>query len=475
MDRCFDESIPEIDVTDDRQPRGVSAAVVEDRPPAFTDEALALRFAERHEPDLRYVAAWGRWLHCDGQRWRFDDTLLAFDLARKVCREAAAVCDNAKIANILASAKTVAAVERLAKADRRLAATIDQWDTDVWVLNTPGGVLDLRTGRTRPHRRDDYLTKMTAVAPGGDCPVWRAHLLRIMNGDVDLVAYLQRVFGYALTGNTREHALFFGFGTGANGKTVTVSTTAGVMADYHRTASVETFTASSSDRHPTELAGLRGARLVTASETEQGRRWAESRIKTLTGGERVEARFMRQDFFEFQPQLKLLICGNHKPGLTAVDEAIRRRFHLIPFTVTIPSEERDETLPERLKAEWSGILAWMMEGCLAWQRDGLKPPSAVLSATAAYLEGEDLFGQWLADECDAEPGNAWKWEAVGQLFDSWSTYATRAGEKPGSKKAFSQAMQNRGFASSEQGHAKVRAFTGIRLKPRADHAFDGHD
>src|SRR5215204_525345 len=430
MDRCFDESIPEIDLTDDRQPRGVSAAVVEDRPPAFTDEALALRFAERHEPDLRYVAAWGRWLHCDGQRWRFDDTLLAFDLARKVCREAAAVCDNAKIANILASAKTVAAVERLAKADRRLAATIDQWDADVWVLNTPGGVLDLRTGRTRPHRRDDYLTKMTAVAPGGDCPVWRAHLLRIMNGDVDLVAYLQRVFGYALTGNTREHALFFGFGTGANGKTVTVSTTAGVMADYHRTASVE----------------------------------------TLTGGERVEARFMRQDFFEFQPQLKLLICGNHKPGLTAVDEAIRRRFHLIPFTVTIPSEERDETLPERLKAEWSGILAWMMEGCLAWQRDGLKPPAAVLSATAAYLEGEDLFGQWLADECDAEPGNAWKWEAVGQLFDSWSTYATRAGEKPGSKKAFSQAMQNRGLASSEQGHAKVRAFTGIRLKPRADHA-----
>jgi putative DNA primase/helicase len=464
MHEHLDDIIPEVDISDDREPWAASVVIVDDRPPAFTDEALALRFAERHEADLRYVAAWGRWLHCDGQRWRFDDTLLAFDLARKVCREAAAECNKDKIASILASAKTVAAVERLAKADRRLAATIDQWDADLWVLNTPGGVLNLRTGRIRPHRRDDYVTKITAVAPSGDCPVWQAHLLRIMNGDRELVAYLQRVSGYFLTGSTREHALFFGFGTGANGKTVTVGSIAGVLADYHRTASVETFTASASDRHPTELAGLRGARLVTASETEQGRKWAESRIKMLTGGEKVEARFMRQDFFEFQPQLKLLICGNHKPGLNAVDEAIRRRFHLIPFTVTIPTDERDETLPERLKTEWPGILAWMVEGCLAWQRGGLKPPAAVLSATAAYLEGEDLFGQWLADDYDVDHGNSWKWEAVGQLFDSWTTYATRAGEKPGSKKAFSQAMQNRGFASSEQGHAKVRAFTGLRLK-----------
>jgi len=124
------------------------------------------------------------------------------------------------------------------------------------VLNTPGGVLNLRTGRIRPHRRDDYVTKITAVAPSGDCPVWRAHLLRIMNGDGELVAYLQQVFGYALTGSTREHALFFGFGTGANGKTVTVGTIAGVLADYHRTASVETFTASASDRHPDRACGL---------------------------------------------------------------------------------------------------------------------------------------------------------------------------------------------------------------------------
>jgi putative DNA primase/helicase len=357
----------------------------EPRPPAFTDEALALRFAEEHEADLRYVAPWGRWFHFDGSRWRPDDTLLAFDLARRVCRRAAAECNKPKVAKLIASAKTTAAVERLAKADRRLAATIDQWDADPWLLNTPGGVVELRTGRMRPHRRENYLTKITAAAPGGAWPVWRAHLLRIMAGDAEMVAYLQRVFGYSLTGSTREHALFFGFGVGANGKTVTISTVAGVLGDYHRAASVETFTASSNDRHPTELAGLRGARLVTASETEQGRRWAESRIKMLTGGERVEARFMRQDFFEFTPQLKLWISGNHKPGLNAVDEAIRRRFHMAPFTVTIPASERDETLTDRLQAEWPGILDWMIEGCLAWQRDGLSPPAAVRCATDAYL------------------------------------------------------------------------------------------
>ncbi len=446
----------------------VTRDLEESRPPAFTDEALALRFAERHELDLRYVDAWGRWLRYDGRRWEFDDTLLAFDLAREVCREAAAGCDIKRLRHILASAKTVAAVERLAKADRRLAATVDQWDADPWLLNTPHGTLDLRTGHLGPHERHDYLTKITSVSPGGGCPVWLAHLLRIMDGNSDLVAYLQRVFGYALTGSTREHALFFGYGTGANGKGVTISTIGGVLGDYHRTAAMETFTVSNNDRHPTELAGLRGARLVSSNETERARQWAESRIKTLTGGDRVAARFMRQDFFEFQPQMKLFIFGNHKPGLTSVDEAIRRRLHLIPFTVTIPTEERDKDLPERLREEWSGILAWMVEGCLVWQRDGLNPPAAVREATAAYLENEDLFVQWLAEACEVDVGNSHKWEPIGVLYESWRASAEKAGEKAGSKKAFSETMQGRGFVACQRGHAKTRCLEGLRLRPVPD-------
>jgi putative DNA primase/helicase len=341
------------------------------RPPAFTDEALALRFAELRQDDLRYVASWSRWLHWSGSQWLMDETLLAFDMARAVCREAAAECNDSKTAAVLASARTVASVERLARCDRRLAATVNQWDTDIWLLNTPDGTIDLRVGVMQPHNPMDYITRTTAISPCGDCPMWIAFLNQVTAGDMDLQRFLQRVFGYGLTGDTSAHALFFLFGTGANGKSVTVDTVAGILDGYHKAAAIETFTASNSERHPTDLAGLRGARLVPAVETEEGRRWAESRIKALTGGDKIAARFMRQDFFEFQPHFKLVIAGNHKPGLRSVDEAIRRRFHLLPFTVTIPPAARDPHLREKLRREWPGILAWMIEGCLEWQRTGL--------------------------------------------------------------------------------------------------------
>jgi putative DNA primase/helicase len=244
---------------------------------------------------------------------------------------------------------------------------------------------------------------------------------------------VKRVAGYGLTGVTREHALFFGYGTGANGKSVLVNTLAGILGEYYKAAPIETFTASNTDRHPTELAGLRGARLVTAVETEEGRRWAESRIKTLTGGDKVSARFMRQDFFEYVPQFKLLIAGNHKPGLRSVDEAIRRRFHLIPFAVTIPPGERDETLTERLRKEWPGVLAWMIDGCAEWLEQGLSPPEAVASATAVYLEAQDATAAWIEETCQAD-ANAW--ESRTRLFESWKEWASAAGEYVGSRPRF---------------------------------------
>src|SRR5215472_9579086 len=277
----------------------------------------------------------------NGKCWTEDETLRAFNLARAICRSAASKCNKGKTATMLASAKTVAAIERLARADRRLAATVDQWDADPWLLNTPDGTINLRTGERYQSRASDHITQSTAVAPSGGCPLWLKFLARVTNGDRALQDYIQRLLGYALTGLTIEHALFFLYGTGANGKSVLMSTVAGILGSYHQTAPIETFTASTTDRHPTELAGLRAARLVTAVETEEGRRWAESKIKMLTGGDKISARFMRQDFFEFTPQFKLVIAGNHKPGLRSVDEAIRRRFNLIPFVVTIPPNERD--------------------------------------------------------------------------------------------------------------------------------------
>jgi len=183
-----------------------------------TEEGLALAYATRHAGDLRYVASWGRWLKWDGGRWHFEDTLAAFDFARAICRETAAQCNKASESRRLLDARTVAAVEKLAKADRRLAATVDQWDCNAWLLNTPGGVVDLRTGKLRAHNANDYMTRMTAVAPGGECPLWRSFLARITAGNADLEGFLQRFLGYSLTGVTSEHALCFGLGTGANGK-----------------------------------------------------------------------------------------------------------------------------------------------------------------------------------------------------------------------------------------------------------------
>jgi putative DNA primase/helicase len=285
---------------------GLSEQLRQECPPAYSDEALALRFAERYADKLRYVAAWTKWLIWNGHYWQFDDTLKAFDYARKTCRGAASECDK-KFANAIASAKTVAAVERLARADRRLAATADQWDVDPWLLNTPGGMFDLCGGERRPHDPGYYMTKIAGIAPDAFCPVtnWNSFLDRVTGGDAELIAFLHRVVGYALTGITREHALFFLYGTGANGKTTFLNTVTGAMGDYCRIAPIETFTASAGERHPTDLAGLRSARLVSAVETEEGRRWAESKIKALTGGDKISARFMRQDFFEFTPQFKL--------------------------------------------------------------------------------------------------------------------------------------------------------------------------
>jgi putative DNA primase/helicase len=171
--------------------------------------------------------------------------------------------------------------------------------------------------------------------------------------------------------------MFFGYGTGANGKSVFLSTFSGVLGDYARAASFDTFLASRGDRHPTDIAFLQGARLVSAAETPESRRWAEGKIKALTGGDQVAARFMRQDFFQFVPQFKLFITGNCKPSLRTVDEAIRRRFHLIPFAITIPAPERDKHLGEKLRGEWPGILSWMLVGCLEWQQEGLNPPAVV--------------------------------------------------------------------------------------------------
>ncbi len=425
-----------------------------------TEDALALSFTRRYHPDWRYVAAWGKWMVWDGQRWRTEDTLAATDLIRHVCRQAAIKSSNPKVAAKLASSSTVSGVERLAKVDRRHAATTEEWDADPWLLNTPGGVADLKTGRSRPHDRTDRMTKITTATPRGDCPTWLKFLDEVTGGDKALQDYLQRMAGYALTGSTREHALFFLYGTGANGKSVFLNTLASILGNYATNAPMDTFMETRSDRHPTDMAGLRGARLVSSIETEQGRRWAESKVKSLTGGDKISARFMRQDFFEFFPQFKLFVAGNHKPAIRNIDEAMKRRLHLIPFTVTIPPERRDKHLQQKLMAERDGILAWAVQGCLAWQRDGLNPPESVLSATDEYFEAEDALGRWLEENCVLQ-ANAKSLTA--ELFSDWKQWCDAAGEFIGTQRRFSDLLVTRGIEKWRNGSG-LRGFRGIGLK-----------
>ena len=468
-DRWLDAYLIETDARGP-EPQPDEETDVEDRPPGFSDEDLALKFTRKHRNLLRYVAKWARWLIWNSTVWIEDETLRAFDLSRAICRKASSACSHPKIRAAVASAKTVAAVERLAKADRAHAATTEQWDADLWLLNTPGGVVDLRTGRLRSHQQVDYMTKITAAAPGAriECPLWLSFLDRVTGGDAELKAFLQRVAGYALSGVTEEHALFFLYGTGRNGKGVFLNTLTRLLGGYATIAGMETFTASPHDRHPADLAALRGARLVAAQETEEGRNWAETRIKALTGGDPISARFMRQDFFTYTPQFKLFIAGNHKPGLRNVDEAIRSRFNLIPFTVFIPAQERDAKLEKKLQAEWPGILQWAIEGCLEWQRIGLAPPKAVTEATEEYMEAEDTIATWIAACCVTSRYNA---EISSTLYGSYKTWADAANEDAMSHKRFSQALAARGY-SAKKSDGKMRV-EGIQLvRPRSFHETD---
>jgi putative DNA primase/helicase len=398
--------------------------------------------------------------------WVRDDRLAVFDFARELCREESATLTEDEQVKSLASHRTVAAIVSLARCDRYLAAGIDQWDANEFLLNTPDGIVDLATGTMLPAvgRLDYYMTRITSVSPSAtDCPSFLKFLDEITDGKRELVDFLQRVFGYCLTGATREHALFFFYGTGANGKSVLINIVSHILKDYQRTAPMEALTATNNDRHPTELAGLQGRRLVTAVETEEGRRWADAKIKQLTGGDMITARFMRQDFFEYVPQFKLVVAGNHKPGLRSVDEAARRRINLVPFTVTIPEERRDKTLLDKLKAEAAAILQWMIDGCLKWQEQGLCPPKVVTDATTAYLASEDALGGWIEDRCILGQD---RFEASGLLFNSWRRWQEAGERRLDNQTAFGKALDSRGIeAGKATGGLRVRR--GIELTEEA--------
>jgi putative DNA primase/helicase len=434
------------------------AAAKKDRPQENgykrTDLGNAERLIARHGRDLLYVPTWG-WTVYDGQRWRRDEgeisvTRRAAETVRAIYDEAAAAEnteDRAALAKHAAASERssrISAMVTLARADARVEASVDLFDADPLVLNCPNGVLDLRTGTLREHRREDYLTRLAGAAfdPNAAAPQWGAFLDRIFDGDDAVIRYLQRAAGYALTGDTSERALFLLWGSGANGKSTALDTLKATLGDYALRTPTETLLAKRDGGIPNDVARLRGARLVTASETEDGRRLAEAFIKDLTGGDTLSARFLHGEWFDFRPTGKIWLATNHKPAIRGTDNAIWDRIRLIPFTVTIPQEERDRQLLAKLSAERSGILAWMVRGCLDWQRNGLREPVAVRDATEAYRQEQDVLGMFLAERCVIDPRVE---AAAAQLYQTYVAWSEAAGERPLPQRGFGMRLTERGF------------------------------
>jgi putative DNA primase/helicase len=397
----------------------------------------------------------GRWYVERKGIWECDEVGETLRDAQKICRGTG----SAQFATL----RKVKAVEELARFDPRIRVTSDIFDGDSYVLGTPAGPVDLRTGELLPPDPGRFITMSTPVAPDASRPTpqWTRFLHQVTGGDLGVVRLLQQWCGYSLTGDTREQKMAFVYGRGRNGKGVCIRALAGILGTYAHRAQPETFT-TGADRHPTELAAMRGKRLVYVAETERGRKWAEGRIKDITGGDKLRARFMRQDEFEFMPEFKLLVSGNYEPQIESADEAMRNRFFVIPFDQVFAGKEADQHLDEKLRAEWPGILAWAIEGCLDWQTNGLVLPAKVQAATGAYFERQDVFTQWLAQETlrgtDLHDTNT-------RLFRSWSSFAKDNGEDAGTMKAFAERMNRAGFSGPHPttlNNVKCRVYRGVR-------------
>lgn len=403
----------------------------------LTEDGVALAFVDKHANGLRFCHDSGAWYVWKGTHWEQNKTGLAFTWARDLVRELNRDTEF-KTRAITGKYSFASAVEGYARRDTRVSTTAEVWDADPFLLGTPGGVVDLRSGKLRKARPGDHITKITGpapAAPGATCDAWLAFLDQATGRDVGLIRFLQQWCGYCLTGSTREHALLFIYGPGGNGKSVFLNTLAGILGGYNANAAMDTFT-DSGVRHLTFLAMLAGARMVTAAETEEGRAWAETKIKEMTGGTPITANYMRRDPFTFTPQFKITITGNHKPALKNVDDAARRRFNIVPFLHT-PAQP-DRQLEDKLKAEWPAILAWMIEGCLNWQRHGLLRPAVVKDATAEYFEAQDIIGRWIAERCILDPSLA---EKPGRLVADCREWAAENGELPPSPQQFRSAIE----------------------------------
>lgn len=436
-----------------------------------TDLGNAERLVAQHGTELRFCPGIG-WLAWDGKRWRRDDTGERVRRAKLTVREIyteAGLIDNEAVRKAVGgwakkseSAGHIKALLQLAESDERIVVRAADVDANPFALNCENGTVDLRTGALLPHNPADLITKLCPVVydPDAAAPVFDGFISSIFAGDAALVAFVQRFLGYSLTGDVREQTLFFAYGHGSNGKSTLFDLLLAALGDHAKTAAPSLLVAKRGESHPTERADLHGARLVTVVEVGAGKAFDEELVKQLTGGDVIKARYMQRDFFEFRPTHKLLISANHKPTITGTDHAIWRRIALVPFAVRFDGDAKDTALPGKLLRELPGFLAWCVRGCLEWQAEGLRPPSSVLQATAAYRAEQDTVGTFLDERCLAFEQARVK---SGGLYADYTEWAKAAGEHPISQRALGLALAERGY-QSDRGTGGVRMWRGLGLK-----------
>jgi putative DNA primase/helicase len=439
-----------------------------------TDQGNAERFVDDHGADVCYCHQSRTWHVFDGQRWKADDSGEVVRRTKRTARgifiEAANAPDDGAAKALGAWAKQslsearIRATMELAKSEAEIAVTSDQLDTDPWLLNVANGTIDLRTGKLRKHRREDLLTKLAPVEydPEASAPTFERFLERILPS-MALRRFVQRAVGYSLTADTRERILLILYGTGRNGKSTLLEVIREIIGDYAMKTPAETLLAKPAGGVPNDIARLKGARFVSASETEANRRLAEALVKEITGQDTISARFMRAEFFDFKPTHKTWLATNHKPTIRGTDPAIWDRIRLVPFEVRIPDEEVDRQLPEKLRAELPGVLRWALRGCLDWQAEGLGEPDEVRTATEGYRAEMDVLAAFLDERCMISPTVR---AQASPLYKAYRDWCESAGEKPESQRGFGMRLTERGFERKKS--RGVYWWLGVRLSDDAE-------
>lgn len=437
----------------------------------LTDMGNAERFANQNNKNTKYCHPWGKWLHFTGKRWEKDDSgkveRKARETVKRMYAEAsklktkAARKEMADFAMKCESTQKIRSMLSLAQSESEIPIQPHEMDSNPWLINLKNGTLDLKTGELKAHKKEDFITKLAPVEydPKAECPRFKGFLSEIMGGNEELISFIQKAFGYGLSGSTREHMFFILHGKGANGKTTLLTTILYILGDYAQRTPVETLLLRRTAGIPNDVARLKGSRFVSAMEVEQNRRLAESLVKALTGGDRLIARFLFGEFFEFDPQFKLFLGTNHKPIIRGTDWAIWRRIKLIPFEVVIPDEDQDKNLLNKLKEESSGILNWLLEGCLLWQREGLESPEKVKEATHEYKIESDVIGQFFQD-CVIEDEESRVRSS--ELYNSYKNWCETNGEKAMSQTSFGRILTERGHKKNSQMDANY--YLGLKLK-----------